>query len=220
MGNVLLQLLPVIAGSMLMPTWILLVLSLLQSAHGRLGALAFVGGVTTVRLLQILLFSYFISAADVAAKVNEAGIITSTVLVVAGILLWAMALKQVYAGDEDEALLAKWMTMLTLLTPVRAFGLGVLLVTTSIGAWLFILAAIGVIEQAQLSLAQNLVAFLFYLVGASALLIAPILVTMWAPARFDVLAQWLQARERHITIVVSLVVGSLFLWYGVSGLIG
>jgi hypothetical protein len=173
-----------------------------------------------VRLLQILVFSFVISVADVPEKVNKAGIIVSTVQVVAGTLLWAMALKQVYAGDEDEAQIAKWMTVITVLTPVTDFGLGMLLVATSMGAWLFILAAIGVIEQAKLSLAQNIVAFLFYLVGASALLIAPILVTVWAPARFDALAHWLQARGRPITIAGLLVVGGCCLWYGASGQIG
>jgi hypothetical protein len=220
MGSVLVQLLPVIIGSMLMPTWILLVLSLLQTGHGKVAAIAFVGGITTVRLLQILIFSYFISAADVAGKVNESGVITSTLLVVAGILLWATALKQVYARDEDEALIAKWMTLLTVITPVRAFGLGVLLVATSMRAWLFILTAIGVIEQAELGFVQSSVAFVFYIGGAALLLIAPILVTLWAPARFDALANWLQSRDRPITIAASLVVGGFFLWHGASGLMG
>jgi hypothetical protein len=220
MGSVLIELLPLIIGSMLMPTWILLVLSLLQSRHGRMGAIAFVGGVTAVRLLQILFFSFCISVAGVLHRPGKTQTIVSTLLVVAGILLWATALKQLFARDTSETLMAKWMSVISALSPVRAFGLGSLLVATSMRAWLFMLAAIGIIEQARISLIQSVIAFLFYIVGAALLLIVPILGTLWAPARFDALAAWLQSRDRAITIAVSLVIGGFFLWLGASGLIG
>ena len=55
MGSVLIQLLPLVIGSMLMPTWIMLVVSLLRLST-EIGAVAFVGGVTTVRLLQGVIF--------------------------------------------------------------------------------------------------------------------------------------------------------------------
>jgi Sap, sulfolipid-1-addressing protein len=219
-GSVLIQLLPLAIGSMMMPTWILLVLSLLKSEHGQVGAVAFVGGVTTVRLLQSITFSSVIAVDDVTSRTSEMGTIVSTLQLVLGILMWAAALKQVYAQDEPDAWLAKWMTLIATLTPVRAFGLGALLVSTSARAWLFILAAIGVIGQARLSAVQSIVAFLLYLLGAQLLLTAPIFVTLWAPERFGALADWLQARDRPVTIAVSLVVGGFFLWRGASGLIG
>jgi Sap-like sulfolipid-1-addressing protein len=219
-GSVLIQLLPLAIGSMMMPTWILLVLSLLKSEHGQVGAVAFVGGVTTVRLLQSITFSSVIAVDDVTSRTSEMGTIVSTLQLVLGILMWAAALKQVYAQDEPDAWPAKWMTLITTLTPVRAFGLGALLVATSARAWLFTLAAIGVIGQARLSAAQSIVAFLLYLLGAQLLLTAPILVTLWASERFGALADRLQARDRPVTIAVSLVVGGFFLWRGASGLIG
>jgi hypothetical protein len=205
---------------MLMPTWILLVFSFLQSPHGKFGAIAFVSGVTAVRIAQSIIFSFFINAADVTSKTGESGIIASTVQVIVGILLWATALKEVYARDEDDALIAKWMTVITTFTPLKAFGLGVLLVSTSIRAWLFMLSAIGVIERAGLSAVQSAVAFLFYIGGAALLLVAPIVVTLRAPARFDALADWVHSRDRPITVVASLVIGGFFLWSGGSGLIG
>lgn len=219
-GSVLIQLLPLAIGSMMMPTWILLVLSLLKSEHGQVGAVAFVGGVTAVRLLQSITFGAVITVDDLTRKSSEMEIIVSTLQLVIGILMWAAALKQLYAQDAPDAWLAKWMTLITALTPVRALGLGALLVATSARAWLFILAAIGVIGQAGLSDAQSIVAFLLYVLGAQLLLVAPILITLWAPERFGASADWLQAHDRSITIAVSLVVGGFFLWRGASGLIG
>lgn len=218
--SVLIQLLPLVIGSMLMPTWIMLVLSLLTSGHGWMRAVAFVSGVTTVRLLQGVIFG----AATVAYTARYTGraetIVVSTLLLVAAILMWATAVKQFFAKGESGALIARWMTLITALTPIRACGLGALLVVTSARAWLFILAAIGLIGRAELSATHSIVAFLFYVLGAELLLIAPILVALWTPGRFGILADWLRAYDRQITIVVPLVVGGFFLWYGVSGLIG
>jgi hypothetical protein len=213
-------LLPLVIGSMLMPAWILLVLSLLKSEQGRVRSVAFVGGVTAVRLLQGITFNSVISVADVTRKTSELEIIVSTLQLVIGILMWAAALRQVYAQDEPDALIAKWMTLVTVLTPFRAFGLGALLVATSARAWLFTLAAIGVIGEAELGAAQSIVAFLLYVLGAQLLLVLSIFVGLWAPELFGALANWLQARDRPITIAVSLAVGGFFLWRGASGLIG
>jgi hypothetical protein len=218
-GSVLIQLLPLVIGSMMMPTWIMLVLSLLTSEHGRVGAGAFVGGITAVRLLQGVIFGA-VTVAYITRQTSRAEtIVVSTLLLAAGILMWATALRQLFAQDEPGTLIAKWMTLLTALTPLRAFGLGALLVVTSARSWLFLLSAIGLISQAELSTTQRIVAFLFYVLGAELLLVAPILVAQWAPARFDALSTWLLAYDRQITIVVSVIVGGFFLWYGAGGLI-
>ena len=217
---VLLQVLVLAIGSMMMPTSILLVLSLLTSEHGRIRAVAFVSGVTAVRLLQGSTFDFFIAVTGVTHNTSEIETIVSTLLLVTGILMWAAALKQIYTEDEPNALLAKWTSLVTALTPVKASGVGVLLVATSGRAWLFTLGAIGVIGQAGLGVAQSSAAFLLYVLGAELLLVAPVLVTLCAPARFDALAQWLRANGRPITIAVSLIVGAFFLWHGARGLAG
>jgi hypothetical protein len=209
-----------IIGSMMVPTWIMLVLSLLTSKHGLARAGAFVGGVTVVRLLQGIILGAFVTAAYGTREASRTEtIVVSTLLLVAGIIMWVAALKQVFSQDEPGALVAKWMALLTVLTPIRSFGLGALLVTTSTKAWLFILTAVGLISQAELAAPQSIVAFLLYVLGAELLLVLPILVALWAPKRFDALSSWLLAYDRQITIVVSLVVGGFFIWHGASGLI-
>ena len=67
---------------------------------------------------------------------------------------------------------------------------------------------------------KSIAAFLLYVLGAELLLVVRILVALWAPKSFDALDGWLRANDRHITIVVSVLVGGYFLWRGASGLIG
>src|SRR5262249_1058375 len=175
---VLTELVPLVLGSMLMPTWIVLVLSLLTSGQGRVGACAFVGGITAMRLLQGAVFGT-VSIAYITRQTGRTeAIVVSTVLLATGLLMWATALRQLLAPHEPGALIAKWMTLFTALTPIRAFGLGALLVITSGRSWLFLLSAIGLIGQADLNTAQSIVAFLVYVLGAELLLIAPILVAV------------------------------------------
>jgi hypothetical protein len=220
MGSVLIQLLPLVIGSMMVPTWIMLVLSLLTSEHGLARAGAFVSGVTVVRLLQGITVGAFVTAAYGTRQASRTEfVVVSTLLLVAGIIMWAAALKQVYARDEPGALISKWMALLSALTPIRAFGLGALLVATSAKAWFFIVAAIGLISQAELAASQSIVILLLYVLGAQLLLVLPILVALWAPQRFDALSNWLLAYDRQIAIMVALVVGGFFLWRGASGLI-
>lgn len=218
-GSVLLQLLPLILGCMFMPTWIMLVVSLLTSEHGRVRASAFVGGVTATRLAQGLIFGVLSSVyiSHQTGKVET--IIVAALLLITGLLMWATALRQLLTRGEPGALIGKWMSLLTVLTPIRAFGLGVLLVVTSGRSWLFLLSAIGLIGQADLGLTQGVIAFLVYVLGAASLLIAPILVAFWKPKKFDTLSVWLRAYDRQITIVVSIILGGFFIWYGASHLL-
>lgn len=220
MGSLLIQLLPLILGAMMMPTSIMLVLSLLSSVHGRVGATAFVGGATVVRLLQGIIFGFIIVTYIARQTSRLETLIISILLLVSGLLMWATAMQQLFAKDESGALIGRWMSLLTVLTPTRAFGLGALLVVTSPRSWLFLLSALGLIGQAELNPPQSIAAYLVYVLGADLLLIAPILIVLWAPEKFDRFSDWLRRNDRKASIVVSALVGGFFLWFGASHLIG
>jgi hypothetical protein len=220
-GNVLIQLLPLSLAAMAMPTWILLVLLLLQARHGPTEAVAFVGGVTAVRLLQGLLFGLLLDAAVGPRRPSEWMAIVSALLLVTGVLMWAAALRQVGravapVGAPPSA--SRWGAMLHALTPARACGAGALLVAASARAWLFTLAAISVIGQAALTPVQRLLAFLCYVLGAELLLLVPIVLSVRSPERLEAAAGWLEGHERPIMIAVSLLLGSFFVWAGLRGL--
>jgi Sap, sulfolipid-1-addressing protein len=222
-GNVLLQLLPLMLAAMAMPTWILLVLFLLRANRDPAHALAFVGGVTAVRLVQGVVFGFALSAAIGPRRQSQWEAFVSALLLFTGILMWAAALRQVgRAVDTLDAppISSRWMGVIHSFTCTQAFGVGALLVATSARAWLFTLAAISVIGQAALTAAQSLVAFALYVLGAELLLIAPIVLSVRSPSRFDAAARWLEEHERPIVIAVSLILGSFFVWSGVQGLAG
>lgn len=213
MGSVLIQLVPLVIGSIAMPSWAVLVLALL-SGRKVVEAIAVVAGVTAMRLLQGLLFGTVLSASDLNDQLNNPGTIVSGLLVALGVLMWAMAVWQLFQKND-----LKLMSMVSALTRVRALGLGAALVVTSTRAWIFTLAAIGVIEQAGLDFAQSAVAYLLYVLGAEVLLIAPILVSTRSSVRFEVAAKWLEKYNRPIVVVVSVAVGGYFLWRGLTGLL-
>jgi len=219
-SSVLIRLLPEVIGSMAMPTWILLVLFMLRSRHGLVAAVAFVSGITIVRLLQGIIFGAVLSAYEAPHRGGAAGAVVSTLLLITGILMWAAALRQICQEDDLDRSLPAWMTMLSSLTPIKAFGLGTLLVVTSSRAWLFTLTALGIISQADLDPAPSVAAYLLYVLGAQSLLITPILVSIRSSARFDAMARWLEAHSRPIVIAVSFIVGGFFLWRGITGLLG
>lgn len=214
MGIVLIQLVPMVIGSIAMPSWALLVLTLLSSGRKVLEATAVVGGVTLVRLVQGLMFGTVVSAYELNHQLNRLGTIVSVLFIVLGVLMWAMAVWQAIHKDD-----LKLMSMVRSITPVRALGVGVLLVVTSTRAWIFTLAAIGVIEQAGLDFAQSAVAYLLYVLGAEVLLIAPILVSARSSVQFETASRWLEKYNRPIVVIVSVAVGSFFLWHGITELI-
>lgn len=222
MGRVLIQLLPLVIASVIMPTWAVLVLYILRSERGLVAAIAFLGGVTLTRLLQGVIFGTMLGAYEVVHHShNLAGTIVSTLLLVIGILMWGTALKQLFRQDDDDLAspLSKVLDMISAITPLRALALGMLLVVTSSPAWIFTLTALGIISQGGLTIAQSVVAFLLYVLGTQLLLVAPILVSTRSLAWFDVAAQWVEEHHRPIVVAVFLVVGSLFLWRGGTGLI-
>lgn len=118
----------------------------------------------------------------------------------------------------------KWMATLSGLSTLRAFGMGALLMALAIKQWVFTLSAIAVIEEAQVSPAANVLAFLFFGLLAQSLVLAPILVSAAAPTQsaklLDAAQSWLERHNRVIVIAVSLIFGLWFLWKGISGLLG
>lgn len=219
MGIALIQLVPLVLGTMIMPTWVLLVLFLLSRSQGRGDAIAFVSGVTAVKLLQGLIFGLFIGLSQLDEKKSELEIVISTLLVVVGILLWVTALTLLIRKVDPDTSVPSWRRMVNAITPLKAFGLGALLVVTSTRAWIFTLAALAVIGNAELHLGLEILTFLLYVVAAELLLIAPILMSTRSSAQLEAMANWLEKHDRPIMIAVSFLVGAFFLWQGAAGLL-
>jgi hypothetical protein len=222
----MISLLPLIIGSALVPIQIIFDILLLKNpSKGLLKAISYVGGMTTLRLLQGLIFGLILtnSAAAATPKAGGKGPIISTLLLVLGILLLVTAYKQWRKDDDPDAPPPKWLTMIESLTPLKAFGLGFGLLLIGGKFWVFTLGAIGLIGQAQLGQPSSTVAYLLFVLLAESLLLIPILIRIILPNKSTSLLEqgsdWLTRYNRIIIIIVSLVFGTIFLYQGTSGLL-
>ena len=224
MGTVIVSLLPLIVGAAVVPIWIIMVLFLLRSEGGLLKAAAFAAGAIIMRLAQGMLFGYVFGKSAEASGDSGSSVIVSTLLLVVGILMLIAAFKQWRKEDDPDAPPPKWIAAISGLSAVKAFGMGALLVVIAAKQWVFTLSTIGIIGQAQLSQAENVITFLFYVLAASSLVLAPIVVYAVAPTQsaktLGAAQGWLERHNRVIVIVISLIFGLWFLWKGIAGLIG
>ena len=224
MGTVIVSLLPLIIGAALLPVWIIMALFLLRGKGGVLKAAAFAAGAMTVRLVQGVLFGFVFSEATDASGEGGSDLITSTLLLVLGILMLISAVKKWRKEEDPDAPPPKWMETLGESSAIQAFGIGALLMALAIKQWVFTLSAIAVIEQGELSQAGNLLAYLFFVLAAQSLVLAPILVCAIAPTQsakmLDATQGWLERNNRVIVIAASSIFGAWFLWKGIAGLIG
>jgi hypothetical protein len=224
MGAVIVSLVPLIVGAALLPAWIILALFLLRGEGGVRKALAFAAGAMTVRLVQGVLFGFVFSEASDASGEGGSDLITSTLLLVLGILMLISAVKKWRKEEDPDAPPPKWMAALGGLSIIQALGIGTLLMALSIKQWVFTLSAIAVIEQGELSLAGSALIYLLFVLAAQSLVLAPILVSAVAPVQaaklLDAIQGWLERNNRAIVIAASSIFGVWFLWKGIAGLIG
>jgi len=221
--NIFFDLLPMMLGAVLAPAWIIIVLLILRSNKGLVKAIAFVAGVTTVRLLQGFLFGHVLAGSAAAGETSGPSPVMSILLVVLGILLLISAIKSLMNEADPDAPPPKWMNKFDGATAPALFGLGIIFTLVAPKLWIFTLSAIGIIQAAHLSSSESLTAFLIYVLGAQSLIMLPLLLYAIAPRQSSSLLQaisdWLTRYNNQITLVVSLIFGILFLWKGLSGLL-
>jgi hypothetical protein len=210
------DLLLLIVASAVLPVWIILTLLLLRGEGGVIKAAAFAAGAMSVRVVQGVLFGFVFGSATDAGDEQKSGVIASTLLLVVGILLLITAVKKWRKEDDPDAPPPKWMTILGGISALKAFGMGALLMAVAMKQWIFTLSAIAIIEEAQLSQPGSVLAYLFFVMAAQSLVLAPIIVAAISPAQsaklLDSALGWLERNNRVITIAVSLIFGAWFLW--------
>lgn len=224
MGNVIVELLPLIVGATVVPFYLIVVLFLLQGEGGLVKTLGFVAGGIAMRLVQGLLFGLVFGAAMGASSEGGQRLIVSTLLLIVGILLLITAVKKWQKEEDPDAPPPGWMTAISGLSAAKAVGAGTLFITIAVKQWVFTLSAISVISEAGLDEAANAGLYLFYVLATQALVLPPILAYAVAPQRAAGLLEtgqsWLERNNRTIAITVSLIFGVWFFYKGITGLIG
>jgi hypothetical protein len=224
MGNVVISLLPLIAGSAILPVGIIIVIIMLMGENGPRRALAFIGGLTLMRLIQGVLFGYVFGASAAVEDASGPSPVTSTLLIMVG-LLFVMSGIKTYRNEPDlDDPPPKWMTMVDSLTVTKALLVSMGWVLVAPKLWAFTLSAISTIREADLSASENVIAYLIYMIGCVLIFLILLIIDVVAPEQSKVilarLRGWLEKNNRVIMIVLSAVFGVAFLYKGITGLIG
>jgi Sap, sulfolipid-1-addressing protein len=223
LGEVIVNLLPLIVGAAVVPLYSIAVLLLLQSKGGLLKAFAFVAGSVTVRLVQGILFGLVVGRVCKANSEPGPRLIVSTLLMIVGFLLLVTALRQWRKQDAPDAPTPQWMSAISGLSALKAIGAGAIFPIIAVKQWVFTLSAIGVIGETGQGGLADVGAYLFFVFATQTLVFTPILAFAVAPYRtaksLQATQAWLERNNRAIVIVMSLVFGVWFLFKGITGLI-
>jgi hypothetical protein len=224
MPDLVLTLIPLAIGSAVVPVQIIITILLLRTPGGRTAAVAWVAGMTVVRLAQGLVFGILLGArgGDAGGEVGGSGELVPVVLLVLAVMFYVVAARKLLKHPDDDAPSPKWMAMLDDVKPGKAFLLGVGLVAISAKFWVFTLGAIAAIGEAGLGMGGSVVTFLLFVILAESIHLAAVGFAYAAPARADAsLTRFSALLERYngpIVIALSLVFGTWFLVKALTGL--
>jgi hypothetical protein len=217
------SLIPLIIGSALVPMQIIITILLIGAPHGRSIAVAWVAGMTAVRLAQGLVFGLIVGSSAPGAEGSEQpGTIASVVLLVVAITFFVAAFKQLVDAPDEDAPPPRWMAMIDAVGPGRAFLFGAGIVVLGVKFWVFTLGAIAAIDDAGLGAVGSTAAFVVFVVLAESVHLVLIGTAFVAPERaasvLDRIKAWLTAHNRELVIVLGAVFGTWFLVKALTGL--
>ena len=217
------SLLPLIVGSALVPIQYVITTLLLRSRAGKVTAVAWVVGMTTVRLAQGIVFGLIIGSSTGGGETSDgSGSAVSLLLLVVAILFYVAALKQLLGHPDEDAPPPTWMAMVEEATPGKAFLLGLGVLAISAKFWVFTLGAIALIGDAGMDRPASIATFLVFVVLAESVHLALLVLTYVLPDRssaiLDRLASLLERYNRILVIGLGLIFGTWFLIKALSGL--
>jgi len=207
-------LIPLALATAVLPIQIMITLLLLRSDGGRAKGIAWVAGLATVRLVQYALFGFVLEQA-VADPAPGPSPVEGALLLVVAVLLYVSAARKLANQPDEDAPPPRWMTMLEVASPWRAFAMGAGIVGFSPKLWAFTLGAIGAIAEAELGPAGGWLVYLVWLVAALSVHLIAVLGVLLAPRRAEPVlvraGDALEARGRPLMIGIGLVFGTWFL---------
>ena len=224
MGAVIVDLIPLMIGAAVVPVWIIAVLLMLSAEGGLRKAAAFTLGTLIVRLAQGALFGYVFERDAEAYGPAGPHIIKSTLLLVIGLMMLILAYLKWRKEEDPDAPPPKWISAIGGMSAGKALAGGVLLTVVGVKQWVFTLAALATIAEAQLGLATAALTYLVFMLAAVSLLLLAVISYAVAPRRagaaLESARKWLERNNQPVTVGVSLVFGVFFIINGITGLLG
>jgi len=211
---------PLILASAALPLQTIVTLLLVRSSIR--SAYAWVAGMTTVRLLQGVLFGVVLRASEAQSQPKSPQFFLGALLLVLALLLYVKALRTAMGADDEDAPPPQWIVKAGSMSPLTAFGAGAGFMTLSAKFLVFTLGAISAIADAHIGVKLSVLTFVLFVVLAQS---TPFIIVALAASSSSRSASilegfraWLQRNNRVITIVFGLVFGSWFLLKAVTRL--
>ncbi len=221
MGEAIGQSLPVAVGVLLSPMPVVAVVLMLVTPRARADATAFLAGwVVGIAALGTVA----VLVACTAAGSGEPPTGVAVVKIVLGVLALLVAVRQ-WRGrprGDAEPPVPGWMRAVDGFTPVRAFGLAVLLGAVNPKNLLLVASGAVAIATATDEAGARAVALAVFVVVASVGVAAPLVVYLTAGARaaavLDGLRTWLVRENAVVVATLMLVIGAKLLGDGIGAL--
>lgn len=215
-------LIPLILGGAVVPSYFIIEIVLLQSDRGRVKAAMFVSGFIVMKLLQGLLFGTLLTLPGGEESGLASSPVVSTILLIAGIFFLTIAARFAFSPGRELEIPDGWESAIDSITPLRSVLFAALLSLTSARFWLFTLGAVGAIKDSGLGPAESVVTFVVFVVLSVAPLIAIAGTAVLRPERaYETLSHlrtWVESHARGIMIAMSLILGLVMAYLGLSRL--
>jgi hypothetical protein len=215
-------LLPLVIGSAVVPTQMVVTAVLLRSSRAK--AAAWIAGMAALRVLQGALFGFvFSEARSHATSAGGPRIVAGGLLLALAALFYATALRQALAGDDTAAAAApQWLSRVESMPGVAAFGAGAAYIALSPEKWVFTLTAIGAIADAALSPRASILNFAAFVALTVSTGLSVFVLGTLDPERAAAVSarvgRWFERRSRIVTVLLGAVFGTWFLLKALSAL--
>jgi len=215
------DILPFAIGIAISPVPIIAVILMLFSSRARINGPSFlVGWVFGVAVVTLVVL-WLADAGDVATDSSASDGVAWGKLVL-GLALIMLGLRQWRGRPKpgEQASMPKWMTSIDAFTPVKAFGLGVVLSAVNPKNLILSAGAGATIAQAGLSGSDDAVVVILFVIVASVSIAGAVLVYLFGGEKaqhvLDGWKAWLGEHNAAVMTVLLVVMGSVLLGKGLD----
>jgi hypothetical protein len=223
MRQAITDVLPYAVGLAIIPIPIIAVILMLFSSRARVNAPAFLIG-WLISLSAIVAVVYAISNASNTSTDSSASDTSSTIQIVLGVVLLVLAVRKWRhrpAPGEEEPM-PKWMSALESFTPVKAFGLAVVLCALNPKNLILAVGAAALVGQGTYSTTDAVVALVVFVVLSSLTIAIPVVYALVGGDRarhtLDGWKTWLAVHNAAVMTVLLLVFGVILVAKGTGRL--
>ena len=218
--NLVIKLFPLIVGTAVVPSLIILVILFLQSNQGLFKASAFVGGMVAWRLFLVTIFVYYAYIFEVLFSLQIPERIHLAILIMLGIILLIVAFNVQRKKNSASNKFLNITEIADRINPPLAFVLGAVLMATGIKHYVFMLDAMHSLEISGISGSQWTFTIILFILAAEMLVLLPILIYLLLPKRSGaILGSFKYFLDRYsstIVIIFCTTLGFFFLWRAYS----